>query len=174
MHASRKQSKETAQPATVSSHSHPDHDQKFATFTCFPLTPPNGVSPGVCCGLDQMPHTLNRHQPQRETNNPPHVSGRLGIRYASTLPTKSTHRKLVSSPTLDEWYQSWCQHRLRHADNNESQNSKRRPYQGSRENDAHNRHTLPPTQLQFYYLHCLGLDFLNDKDKHQLPQLNSN
>ena len=47
MHARRSQSKETAQPTTVSSHSQPDNDPKFAAFTCFSLTPSYGVSPGV-------------------------------------------------------------------------------------------------------------------------------
>ena len=73
------------------------------------------------------------------------------------------------------------QHRLRHADNNESQNSKRRPYQRSRKNDAHNRHTLPPTQLQFHLLHRrrqrqhsrTGFP-QRQRHKYQLPQLNSN
>ena len=68
MHASLTQSKETAQSATVSSYSHPDNDPKFAAFTCFSLTPPNDVSPGES-GLDQSPHTSNRHLAH---NHPPH------------------------------------------------------------------------------------------------------
>ena len=64
---------------TISSHSHPDNDQKFDASTCFSLTPPNGVGPGVS-GLDQSPHTSNRHlahnqPPHRETKCPTRVRG---------------------------------------------------------------------------------------------------
>ena len=62
------------------------------------------------------------------------------------------------------------QHRLRHADNNESQNSKRRPYQRSRKNYAHNRQPSLRRNYNFtFYIadvndNILGLDFLKDKD----------
>ena len=57
MHASRSQSKETAQATTVSSHSHPDNDPKIVAFTCSWLTPPNGVNLGVS---GQSLHTTHR------------------------------------------------------------------------------------------------------------------
>ena len=81
LHASCSHSKETAQPTTVCSHSHLVNDPKFAAFTCFPLTTPNGVSPGVS-SLGRSPHTSNchlvhNHLSHRETNSPTRVSGNV-------------------------------------------------------------------------------------------------
>ena len=80
------------------SHSRPDNDRKFAAFTCFSLTPPNVVSPGVS-GLEQSPHISNRHlahnhPPHRETNSPTRVRGNDGdpicIRLAAQINSQKT------------------------------------------------------------------------------------
>ena len=137
------------------SHSRTDNDRKFAAFTCFLLTPPNVVSLGVS-GLDQNPHISNRHlahnhPPHTETNSPTRVRGNDWGSYLhppcrpNQLTEDYFHRRLwIYGINLQI---NARQHRLRHADNNESQSSKRSSYQSSRINDAHNRHTLPPTQL---------------------------
>ena len=147
MHASRSQSKETAQLTTLSSHSRPDNDQKIAAPSCFSLTPPSGVSPGVS-GLDQRPHTSNRHlahnhPPHRETNSSTRVRGNdCGSHMhppcrQNRLTENKFHRRHWINGINNQI--NARQHRLRHADNNDHRNSKRRPYQNSRVNDAHNR-----------------------------------
>ena len=115
-----------------------------------------------CKWAHQSPHTSNRHlahnhPPHRETNSPTRVRGNDWGSYL--------HPPCRPNQLTEDYFHSrhWIyginhqinarQHRLRHADNSESQNSKRRPYQSSRKNDAHNRHTLPPTQLQFHVQH---------------------
>ena len=111
MHASRNQSKEIAQRTTVCSPSRLENDTKLAAFTCFSLNSPKGVGPRVS-GLDQSPHTLNRHlalnhPPHRESNNPTRLRGKgWGSHVHSPCRQKRLTKKLVASPTLDLWFQS--------------------------------------------------------------------
>ena len=156
-HASRSQSKETAQPTTVSIHSHSDNDPKFAALNCFSLTPPNGVSPAVCGQHTSNRHLAHNHPPHSETDSPTRVRGND---WGSHMhPPCSQNRLTKNMFHRRHWIKGIniqihaCQHGLRQEENNEPQNSKWRPYQCSRKNDAHNRHILPPTQLQFHLLH---------------------
>ena len=155
MHAICSQSKETAQPTTVFRLSRPCNDLKFDVFTCFSLTPTNGESHSVS-GLDQIPHTSNRHLahnhlPHRETSIPTHVRGNdCG---SHMHPPCRQNRFTENHFRRRGWIHfinhqtNARQHRFRHAVNNEPQNSKRRPYHGSRIKNANNCHTLPLTQL---------------------------
>ena len=125
----------------------------------------------------QSPHTSNRHlahnhPPHRETNSPTRVRGKDWGSYLhppcrpNQLTEDCFHRRHwiygINHQTNAR------QHRLRHADNNESQNSKRRPYQSSQTL----LNVIPSLRRNYnftFYIadvndNILGLDFLKDKD----------
>ena len=138
--------KETTQQTQAFNHFHPDNDRKFVVFTCSSPTPQNGVSCGVN-GPDQSRHKSNRHlaprrpHRHRETNNPTRVRGNdWGYhmhppRRQSQFAKDYFHRRHWIYGIHNQI--NTRQHRLRHADCNESQNSKRKTRQSSLKNDAH-------------------------------------
>ena len=129
-------------------------------------------------------HLAHNHPPHRETNSPTRVRGNDWGSYL--------HPPCRPNQLTEDYFhrRHWIyginhqinarQRRLRHADSNKSQNSKRRLYQSSRKNDAHNCHTLPPTRLQFHLLHRRRQQHSRTgfprrkRHKYQLSQLNSN
>ena len=177
MHASRTQSKKKVQWTTVSSHPHPDNDPKIAAFTCFSLTPPNGLNPGVS-GLDQSPHTSNHlansHLPHRKriaqlvcaaTFGDPiciHLGAKIDSQKTSSIADTGSIVSNIKSTLVNTDYAT--------PTTNLERNSKRRPYQSSQKLTL----TIAIPCLRRNYIfnsyiadvkdNNIALDFLKEKD----------